>query len=214
MLLKELREKVIEAGLQLKEYNLITLTGGNVSGRDEKTGYIAITPSGMEYASLKLEDIVIVDEEGNIEDGFRKPSSDLITHLQIYKAKKNINGIIHTHSPYASSYAILNKKIPVISTTMANEVGGEVPVAKYAPVGSKELGINIIENIKKQNAVLLQQHGVFTFGKDVHHALIASVMLEDAAKTYHLSSLIGEPDVLSQEEIDRAHDLFMNEYGQ
>jgi L-ribulose-5-phosphate 4-epimerase len=214
LLLKELREKVIEAGLQLKEYNLITLTGGNVSGRDEKTGYIAITPSGMEYASLKLEDIVIVDEEGNIEDGFRKPSSDLITHLQIYKAKKNINGIIHTHSPYASSYAIFNKKIPVISTTMANEVGGEVPVAKYAPVGSKELGINIIENIKKQNAVLLQQHGVFTFGKDVHHALIASVMLEDAAKTYHLSSLIGEPDVLSQEEIDRAHDLFMNEYGQ
>ncbi|MBU5439102.1 class II aldolase/adducin family protein [Tissierella sp. MSJ-40] len=214
MLLQELRQQVIEKGIQLKEYGLITLTGGNVSGRDKETGLIVITPSGMEYSKLKPEDVVVVDIDGNIKDGHRKPSSDLITHLQIYRAREDINGIIHTHSTYASCFAILNESIPVASTTMANEVGGEVPVAKYAPVGSEELGINIIEKIGNQKAVLLQNHGVFTFGEDPHHALVAAVMFEDAAKAYYLAKAIGEPVLLPEEEVKRANELFKNVYGQ
>ncbi|MBB6217417.1 L-fuculose-phosphate aldolase/L-ribulose-5-phosphate 4-epimerase [Anaerosolibacter carboniphilus] len=214
MLLEKLRIEVIEAGKQLKEYGLITLTGGNVSGRDEETGLVAITPSGMEYHALAPQDIVIIDLYGNIQDGKRKPSSDMITHLQIYRAIKRINGIIHTHSTYASCFAILNENIPVVSTTMANEVGGEVPVASYGPVGSEELGEHVIHNIKNQQAVLLQSHGVLTFGADVHHALKAAVMLEDAAKVYYLARTIGKPQSLSEEEIKRANDLYQNVYGQ
>lgn len=214
MILENLRRELIKAGMQLKEYGLITLTGGNVSGRDQETGYIAITPSGMEYHELALEDIIILDLDGNIVEGVKKPSSDLITHLQIYRAKEDINGIIHTHSSYASCFAILNESIPVVSTTMANEVGGEVPVAKYAPVGSEELGEYIIENIGSQQAVLLQNHGVFTFGKNVHHALVSAVMLEDAAKVYYLAKNIGKPIKLPEEEIKRANDLYQYVYGQ
>lgn len=214
MMLEQFRKQIVEIGIQLKEYKLISLTGGNVSGRDEETGLIAITPSGMEYEKLKPEDVAIVNIDGDIIEGNRKPSSDLITHLQIYKARKDINGIIHTHSTYASCFAVLNESIPVVSTTMANEVGGEVPVAKYAPVASEELGINIIGKIGDQKAVLLQNHGVFTFGKDPHHALVAAVMLEDASKVYYLAKAIGEPIRLPEEEIKRANDLFKNVYGQ
>ncbi|HLS53576.1 MAG TPA: class II aldolase/adducin family protein, partial [Tissierellaceae bacterium] len=96
MILQELREELISIGIQLKEYGLITLTGGNVSGRDPKTGLVAITPSGMAYEALEAQDVVVVNLDGEIIDGERKPSSDLITHLQIYRAKEDINGIIHT----------------------------------------------------------------------------------------------------------------------
>jgi len=214
MILQELREELISIGIQLKEYGLITLTGGNVSGRDPKTGLVAITPSGMAYEALEAQDVVVVNLDGEIIDGERKPSSDLITHLQIYRAKEDINGIIHTHSTYASCFAILNEPIPVISTTMANEVGGDVPVAPYAHVGSKELGENIIRNIGKQKAVLLQDHGVISYGEDPNHALIAAVMLEDAAKVYYLARNIGEPKRISDEAIQEASNLFKYTYGQ
>ena len=134
-MLEDLKKEVIEAGKKLKEYKLITLTGGNVSGRDKETGYIVMTPSGMEYDTLNLEDITVTDLDGNLIEGIRKQSSDLETHLQIYRAKEEINGIIHTHSSFASCFAVLNESIPVTSTTMANEIGGEVPVSKYATDG-------------------------------------------------------------------------------
>ena len=213
-MLEDLKKEVIEAGKKLKEYKLITLTGGNVSGRDKETGYIVMTPSGMEYDLLNLEDITVTDLDGNLIEGIRNQSSDLKTHLQIYRAKEEINGIIHTHSSFASCFAVLNESIPVTSTTMANEIGGEVPVSKYAPVGSDELGINIIEKIGEQKAVLLESHGVFTYGENVAHALIAAVMLEDAAKVYYLAKSIGEPKALPEEEVKRASELFKNVYGQ
>ena len=213
-MLEDLKKEVIEAGKKLKEYKLITLTGGNVSGRDKETGYIVMTPSGMEYDTLNLEDITVTDLDGNQIEEIRKQSSNLETHLQIYRAKEEINGIIHTHSSFASCFAVLNESIPVTSTTMANEIGGEVPVSKYAPVGSDELGINIIEKIGEQKAVLLESHGVFTYGENVAHALIAAVMLEDAAKVYYLAKSIGEPKALPEEEVKRASELFKNVYGQ
>lgn len=213
-MLENLKKEVIEAGIKLKEYKLITLTGGNVSGRDKETGYIVMTPSGMEYDLLKLEDITVTDLDGNIIEGIRKQSSDLKTHLQIYKAKEEINGIIHTHSSFASCFAVLNESIPVTSTTMANEIGGEVPVSKYAPVGSDELGEYIVEKIGDQKAVLLESHGVFAYGENVNHALTAAVMLEDAAKVYYLAKSIGSPKPLPEEEIKRASELFKNVYGQ
>lgn len=214
MLLKRLREEVLEASLDLLKYNLVTLTGGNVSGRDPETGYVAITPSGMDYRKLKPEDIVIIDMEGNMVDGKWKPSVDAPDHLYLYKNKEDVNSVIHTHSTYASCFAILNEEIKCASTTLANEVGGNVPVAKFVPPASGKIGPVVMEVIGDKRACLLANHGVIAVGPSVEHALTAAVMLEDSAKAYYLAKSIGNPVLLPDEEVQRARNVFLYTYGQ
>ena len=214
MLLEDLRKEVLAASLNLLKYGLVTLTGGNVSGRDKTTGYVAITPSGMDYEQLRPEDIVIVDIEGNKVDGKWKPSVDTEDHLYIYKHKPNLYGIIHTHAPYACSFAILQKEIPCCSTTLANEVGGSVPVAPYTSVACGLIGPAVVEVIGDKNACLLANHGVISVGESVKHALTAAVMLEDGAKVYHLAQCMGDPVPLSKTEIEKARNVFLYTYGQ
>ncbi|SHI86583.1 class II aldolase/adducin family protein [Propionispora hippei] len=214
MLLENLRKEVLSAALQLIRYGLVTLTGGNVSGRDEQTGYIAITPSGMDYEKLNPADIVIIDGAGNTVDGKWKASVDTKDHLYIYRQRPDIQGIIHTHSPYACSFAMLHREIPCCSTTLANEVGGSVPVARYTPVAEAAIGPAVMEVLGDKNACLLANHGVIAVGHSVRHALVAAVMLEDGAKVYHLASLKGEPVQLPPEEIEKARNVFLYTYGQ
>jgi L-fuculose-phosphate aldolase/L-ribulose-5-phosphate 4-epimerase len=213
-MLEELRKEVLEAALQLVRYGLVTLTGGNVSGRDKESGYIAITPSGMDYEKLNPEDIVIVDSKGSMVEGKWKASVDLKDHLYIYRNKPNLYGIIHTHSPYACSFAMLHQEIPCCSTTLANEVGGSVPISKYSPVGEGGIGSAVIEAIGDKNACLLANHGVIAVGISVRHALVAAVMLEDGAKVYHLAKCKGDPIPLHPSEIEKARNVFLYEYGQ
>jgi len=213
-MLEDLRKEVLEAALQLVRYGLVTLTGGNVSGRDKESGYIAITPSGMDYEKLDPEDIVIVDSKGNMVEGKWKASVDLKDHLYIYRNKPNLYGIIHTHSPYACSFAMLHQEIPCCSTTLANEVGGSVPISKYSPVGEGGIGSAVIEAIGDKNACLLANHGVIAVGISVRHALVAAVMLEDGAKVYHLAKCKGDPEPLHPSEIEKARNVFLYEYGQ
>jgi len=213
-MLEELRKEVLEAALQLVRYGLVTLTGGNVSGRDKESGYIAITPSGMDYEKLNPEDIVIVDSKGNMVEGKWKASVDLKDHLYIYRNKPNLYGIIHTHSPYACSFAMLHQEIPCCSTTLANEVGGSVPISKYSPVSEGGIGSAVIEAIGDKNACLLANHGVIAVGISVRHALVAAVMLEDGAKVYHLAKCKGDPIPLHPSEIEKAKNVFLYEYGQ
>ncbi|WP_422443662.1 L-ribulose-5-phosphate 4-epimerase [Thermoanaerobacterium sp. DL9XJH110] len=214
MLLKELREEVLKAANKLIYYHLVTLTGGNVSGRDTETGYIAITPSGIEYENLNPEDIVILDSQGNIIDGKLKPSVDTKVHLYIYRHMPHINSVIHTHSIYATCFAVLNKPIPAVTTTLANAVGGEVPVARYTPVGDDNMGPAIVEAIGDKLACLLENHGVITIGPNIKAALTAAVMLEDVAKICCFASGMGNPKVLPDSEIKKARDLYLNMYGQ
>ncbi|HHY42498.1 MAG TPA: hypothetical protein GX514_06595 [Thermoanaerobacterales bacterium] len=214
MLLKTLREEVLEAAKKLRYYHLVTLSGGNVSGRDQKTGYIAITPSGLEYENLVPEDIIIIDKNGSVVDGKLKPSVDSEAHLYIYENMPNINSVIHTHSTFASCFAVLNEKIPVITTTLANAVGGEVSVARYTPVGSKGMGPEIVKALGDNLACLLENHGIICVGRSVKEALTAAVMLEDVAKIYFLARTIGEPQILPETEVKKARNLFLYEYGQ
>lgn len=214
MLLEKLRNEVLEAALNLLKYRLVTLTGGNVSGRDFETGYIAITPSGMDYENLSPEDIVIIDIAGNVIDGKWKPSVDTKDHLYIYKNRLDINSIIHTHSTFASCFAMLNEEIPCATTTLANEVGGIVPVAEYSPVASDGIGPSVVKAIGDKKACLLANHGVIAVGSSVRHALVSAVMLEDGAKSYLLAKCIGEPKHLPELEIKKARDVFLNIYGQ
>lgn len=214
MMLEKLREEVLDAALNLERYNLITLTGGNVSGRDPETGYIAVTPSGLEYEKLSPKDIVIVDIDNNKIDGEYKQSVDTEDLLYIYKHMPEVNGIIHTHSIFAQSFAILNEEIPCCCTTLANEVGGSVPVAEYAPVASDGIGPSVVKAIGDKRACLLANHGVITVGPDVRHAIVAAVMLEDSAKAYLFAKAIGNPVILPDSEVQKAREVFFNIYGQ
>ncbi|HRR91877.1 MAG TPA: L-ribulose-5-phosphate 4-epimerase [bacterium] len=213
-MLEKLREEVCEMNLELSRSRLVTMFSGNVSGRDPETGYVAIKPSGMNYRNMRPEDMVIVDMNGDVVEGKHKPSVDTLTHLYIYKNRPDVNGITHTHSNYATSFAALGQSIPVYLTAMADDFGGPVPCTDYAPVGSEAIGKEILRVIGNSPAVLVKNHGVFTIGKSPSEALKIAVMLEDIAKTVHLALLRGKPQEIPPEEVQRAYKWHQKFYGQ
>jgi len=213
-MLEKLREEVWRMNLELPKNRLVTMTSGNVSGRDKKTGYVVIKPSGISYEDLKPFHMVVVDLEGKIIEGSLKPSVDTPTHLYIYRHRDDVNGIVHTHSNYATSFAALGKTIPVYLTAMADEFGGSIPVGAYAKIGGEEIGKEIINSIGDSPAILMKNHGVFAIGPSAKAALKTAVMLEDIAKTVFLALLQGTPDEIPPEEVKRAHRRYKEKYGQ
>ncbi|MCK4418426.1 class II aldolase/adducin family protein, partial [Candidatus Aerophobetes bacterium] len=177
-MLEKLREEVWRMNLELPKNRLVSMTSGNVSGRDKKTGYVVIKPSGISYEDLKPSHMVVVDLEGKIIEGSLKPSVDTPTHLYVYRYRDDVNGIVHTHSNYATSFAALGKPIPVYLTAMADEFGGSIPVGAYAKIGGEEIGEEIINSIGDSPAILMKNHGVFTIGPSAKAALKTAVMLE------------------------------------
>jgi L-ribulose-5-phosphate 4-epimerase len=212
--LEELREELWRLHLELPKNNLVTWTSGNVSGRDQETGYVVIKPSGVRYEDMRPEDMVIVDLEGNVVEGHLKPSVDTATHLYIYRHRPDVGGLVHTHSPYATSFAALGRPIPVYLTAMADEFGGPIPVGAYAPIGGEEIGREIVRTIGQSPAILMKNHGVFTVGSTPRAAVKAAVMVEDVAKTVHLALLLGQPKEIPAEEVARGHRRYREQYGQ
>ncbi|MGJ7045589.1 L-ribulose-5-phosphate 4-epimerase [Thermoanaerobacterium thermosulfurigenes] len=200
--------------MMLPKNNLVTMTSGNVSGRDPETNLVVIKPSGVLYDDMTPDDMVVVDLDGNVVEGKLKPSVDTATHLYVYRHRSDVNGIVHTHSPYATSFAALGRSIPVYLTAIADEFGCAIPVGPYAKIGGEEIGKAIIDYIGESPAILMKNHGVFTIGNSPEAALKAAVMVEDTAKTVHLSLLLGTPDVIPDEEVKRAHERYMTKYGQ
>ncbi|MGI6285130.1 L-ribulose-5-phosphate 4-epimerase [Neomoorella humiferrea] len=213
-MLEALKERVYRMNLMLPKNNLVTMTSGNVSGRDAETGYVVIKPSGVLYEEMQPEDMVVVDLEGNIIEGKLKPSVDTATHLYIYRHRQDVYGIVHTHSPYATSFAALGRPIPVYLTAIADEFGCPIPVGPYAQIGSEEIGKAIIEHIGNSPAILMKHHGVFTIGRTPEAAVKAAVMVEDVAKTVYLALTLGQPEELPPAEVKRAHERYMTAYGQ
>ncbi len=213
-MLEDLKERVCELNLELPRNKLVTATSGNVSGRDSETGYVVIKPSGVKYSELKPTLMVVVDPEGNVVEGKLKPSVDTKTHLYVYRHRRDVNGIVHTHSNYATSFAALGEPIPVYLTAIADEFGGPIPVGKYAPIGGEEIGKEIVRSIGNSPAILMKNHGVFTIGPTPEEAVKAAIMVEDVAKTVYLALLRGKPDEIPPEEVARAHRAYMEKYGQ
>lgn len=213
-MLDALRQAVWEANIRLPRERLVTMTSGNASGRDPESGLVVIKPSGVLYDTMKPEDLVVVDLDGNVVEGKLRPSVDTATHLYIYRHRPDVGGIIHTHSPYATSFAALGEPIPVVLTAIADEFGGPIPCGPYAPVGGDAIGAAVVEHIGSSPAILLKNHGVFAIGPNVQAALKAAVMVEDVAKTVHLAMLRGRPEPLPEEEVARAHRAYMEKYGQ
>ena len=213
-MLETLRQEVWRLHLELPKNNLVAWTSGNVSGRDFNTGLVVIKPSGLKYGEMRPEDMVVVDLDGRVIEGKLKPSSDAASHLYIYRQRPDINGVVHTHSPYATAFAALGKPIPVYLTAIADEFGGPIPCGGFALVGGEEIGQIVVNNLDKSPAVLLKNHGVFTVGKSAEAALKAAIMVEDAAKTVSIALQMGQPDEISPEDVAKLHDRYTHDYGQ
>ncbi len=202
-MLKELKEKVYEANMALPQYGLVTFTWGNASEIDANRELVVIKPSGVDYALLKPEDMVVLDLEGNIIEGVMRPSSDTPTHIALYKAWEDIAGIVHTHSRWATAWAQACLSIPCLGTTHADYFHGSIPCARaLSPEEIKEAyemntGKSIIEEFMRMElvpshtpAVLCSHHGPFTFGASAMKAVEASVVLEEVANmAYHTKKL-------------------------
>lgn len=210
----KLRRAVWAANRGIHRAGLVTMHSGNASGIDRASGLVAIKPSGMDYEALKLEDLVIVDLEGRRVAGRWKPSVDLPHHLYLYRHCPDLGGIIHTHSNYATAFALLGRPLPAYLTAMADEFGAEIPCAPYVDNRGDAIGQAIVAARGKCPAVLLAHHGAFAFGATPTAALKAAVMLEDVAKTCHLALALGQPQPLPGAEVQKWWERYHTAYGQ
>lgn len=219
-MLKELKEKVLKANLALKENGLITLTWGNVSEIDRERGLVAIKPSGVDYDTMTAEDIVVTDLAGNVVEGKLRPSSDLPTHLELYKSFPEVGAVVHTHSRWATIFAQAGRSIPMLGTTHADTFYGDVPCtrtlteAEIAGDYEKETATVIIEEFADKDpqaipGVVVCSHGPFTWGKDAMSAVKNAIVLEEvammAAQTLILNPHAGFQQALADKHYFRKH---------
>jgi L-ribulose-5-phosphate 4-epimerase len=206
------KKEIIKAALALKEYKLISLSGGNVSIRTE-SGHVIATPSGMMYETMVPEDMVVIDMKGNTIEGTRRVSVDIGAILYIFENKPEVNSVIHTHQVYATAVGLVKDELPAAVTTLPNATLGPVTVAPYSTSAGLEMGINTVKYINGKRAIILKNHGVIAVGETLKEALYAAIYLEDAAKTYIMAKVIGEPTMLDPEQTEVAVEKFMD-YGQ
>jgi len=214
MIIETLRREVCKLHQELPRNNLVVWTGGNISGRDPESGLVTIKPSGVLYSDLTPETMVVLDLAGTIVEGALKPSSDTATHLNIYRQRPDVNGIVHTHSPFATAFAVVGKPIPPVLTAICDEFGGAIPVGGFAPIGNEAIGIEIVRSIGDSPAILMQNHGVFTVGNSASEAVKAAVMVEDAARTVYYALQLGELIPIPDEMVSRLHKRYKEQYGQ
>ncbi len=213
-MLNDLRQQVYALHMELPKYNLVVWTMGNVSARDPETGLVVIKPSGVRYEDLHPEDMVIVDMDANVIEGKYKYSSDTLTHLYVYRHRPDVNGIVHTHSTFATAFAAVGKPIPCFLTGMADEFGGPIPVGGFCLIGGIAIGEVIVNSIGNSKAILMQNHGLFSIGKTARGAVKAAVMAEDAARTSYYAMQLGTPIPVTSDDIASLYDRYTNVYGQ
>jgi L-ribulose-5-phosphate 4-epimerase len=211
-----LRREVCALHGELVTNGLVTWTSGNISARVPGEELMVIKASGVPYAELTADAIVICDLDGELVEGSLAPSSDAATHGHVYRYMPEVGGVAHTHSAYATAWAARGEPIPCVLTAIADEFGGEIPVAPFALIGSEEIGRGIVATLDghRSPAVLLRAHGVFALGAGPRDAVKAAVMCEDAARTVHLARALGAVEPLEPTSIDALHERYQNVYGQ
>ena len=202
-----LKHDIIQAGILMDRYQLISLSGGN-------NNHILVTPSGMIYETMVDDDVIVLNLDGSIVEGTRRVSVDTEALLYIFNHRPDVNAIIHTHQPYATAVGLIADELPCCLTTLANTSEGAVQVAGYASAASLDMGIQAVEHIGSSLSVILRNHGVVCIGTTLKQALYAAVYLEESAKTYTIARSIS-PNIalLNQQQIDDAIAVF-NRYGQ
>ena len=212
--LAALRHAVAALHAELPRHGLVTWTSGNVSARDGD--FMVIKPSGVPYAEITPDVLVVCDLDGTVVEGELRPSSDAATHGHIYRRLDHVRGICHTHSPYATAWAVRGEPIPCVMTAMADEFGGEIPVGPFALVGDEAIGRGVVATLAghRSPAVLMRAHGVFALGEDARAAVKAAVMCEDAARIVHAARSLGPVPPLDPESIDALYHRYQDVYGQ
>ena len=216
MLLEQLREEVCSLHDQLPLNDLVAWTSGNISARDPETNLVVIKPSGIRFEHLTPRNMVVVDIDGSLVEGDYKASSDTASHCYIYRNMPDIYGVVHTHSRYATAFAVVGRSIPCHTTAMGDEFGGEIPCGGFALIGGEEIGQKVVEVLRgsRSPACLLVNHGVFAVGPSAEKAVKAAVMTEDNAAIMSLAYQLGEPLPIAQKDIDSLYDRYQNVYGQ
>lgn len=211
-----LRDQVCDLHAELTRYQLVIWTAGNVSARVPGSDLMVIKPSGVSYDALTPERMVVCDLEGRLVAGDLAPSSDTAAHAYVYRHMPEVGGVVHTHSTYATAWSARGESIPCVLTMIADEFGGDIPVGPFALIGDDSIGRGIVDTLRSSNspAVLMRNHGPFTVGRDARSAVKAAVMLEDVARTVHISRQLGQPLPIDEDDVARLYDRYQNAYGQ
>ncbi|GAB5426475.1 MAG: L-ribulose-5-phosphate 4-epimerase [Crocinitomicaceae bacterium] len=215
-MLEKLRQQVCDLHAKLPENNLVAWTSGNISGRDPESNLVVIKPSGIKFEDLTPENMVVVNIDGEIIEGDYKASSDTASHCYIYRHMSHVNGIVHTHSRYATAFAVIGKEIPCLTTAMSDEFGGAIPCGGFALIGGEEIGQVVVETLtgSRSPSCILQSHGVFATGESAENAVKAAIMTEDNAAIVFTALQLGTPLIIEQSNIDKLYDRYQNVYGQ
>ncbi len=216
------REVVARLHAELPRWGLVVWTAGNVSQRvrgradDGSEDLLIIKPSGVPYDDLTAASMIACDLDGRVILGEGAPSSDTAAHAYVYRHMPDVGGVVHTHSTYATAWAARGEPIPCVLTMMGDEFGGDIPVGPFALIGDDSVGRGIVETLghSRSRAVLMQNHGPFTIGRDGRDAVKAAVMVEEVARTVHIARQLGEPVPIPQEKIDQLYHRYQFVYGQ
>ncbi len=192
----ERKQAVLRTAKKAYREKLMAGTSGNMSVYIPERGYMIITPSSYDYEIMEEKDMVVTDLEGNMIEGCHRPSSEWRMHAEIYKSLPHVRAVVHTHSPYATSFAVNHQEIPVVLIEMIPFLKGKIEVSAYAKQGSAQVGLNAVEILRRKNACLMANHGVVAVGESVESAYINSVYVEDTAKIYYMALTSGRPVVI------------------
>jgi len=218
VLLVEQRKRVVEAGMEALRRGIVHGTAGNFSERDRETGLIAISPSGIPYPDTTIEDVVVVDDHGNVVEGHRRPSSETPMHTMVMRVFDQIDAIVHTHSHYSTVVSTIRPYLPPLLTETCLVVGARVPVTRYGLTAMEDIGESVVEVMTPASrAVIMRNHGLITFGKNFEAALLYSMLVEEAAEVYvqALAANGGrEPNLVPEELVAEMTARFEESYGQ
>lgn len=203
------RTIVLDACKRMVNDKLTVGSWGNISLRTDDNN-VVITPSGTNYLKSSLNDMIVTDLSGNVLEGKLKPSSERLMHYEIYKNRKDVNAIVHTHSIFSSVLAVINEDIPAITEDIAMLLGNNIKVSEYALTGTMELAKNVVKGLKDNNATIMKNHGAVTVGSDMERAIVASEVLEKSANIYIYSRIIGKINKIPDDDINKLKNMSEN----
>jgi len=211
---QELREQLVRYARQMLAAGLVRGTSGNLSSRPQGSSWCLVTPSGVDYETMRSEDLVRVNLEGTPLDEGLKPSVDTPVHVAVYRARPEVGAVIHTHSPYAAAFSTLHREVPPLITESAGFLGGSVRVMEYVPPARPDTGDQVAAGLAGDRAVLLPNHGVVAVGEDLRKCYGAAHQVEESAHVAFLALQLGQPHLVTPAEIDRMHEFIHHSYGQ
>ena len=210
----ELREAIVGFALKMITTGLVRGTSGNLSAREPGANMCLVTPSGVDYETMRPEDVVLVDLSGRPVVGGPKPSVDTPIHVAIYRARPDVGACIHTHSPYAAAFSTLGRQIPPLLTEPAGYVGGAVRVLEYVPPARPDTGDLVAAGLGGDRAVLLPNHGVIAVGENLKKCFGAAMAVEESAHVAYIALQLGTPTLVPEPEVQRMHEFIHHQYGQ